>query len=413
MRLLPGWLAFQQGRSFALDGDASIRRRPVDRIAEPLRAMGAVIEAARGPLPAVHRPRRGARRDRLRAAGGERPGQVVRAAGRARDRRDHGDRAGRRAAITPSGCWHQPAPRSAREGSVDAGYRTTIGNTDELELEQVDVPGRPVVGGVPDRRRRARPGLTARARGRRGQLDPGRLPADPRADGRDRALGVPSRRARSRRTSRWRTSTSAARRSSATAVEADEVPLAIDELPLVALLGCFAEGETVVRGAEELRVKESDRIAAVVEGLRGLGGQIEALPDGFVVTGTGRLRGGAIDALRRPPAGAARRGSRAGVRGGRRGGRDGGGRRVLSRLRRGSGAGRRRDGRGDRRSGGRREIDGRAGGRRRARLHLPGHRRDVPRGGAGRDRARRRAGEIAESLDGASPASGRCSTGAT
>ena len=49
------------------------------------------------------------------------------------------------------------------------------------------------------------------------------------------------------------------------------MPLAIDELPLVALLGCFAEGETVVRGAQELRVKESDRIATVVDGLRGLG----------------------------------------------------------------------------------------------------------------------------------------------
>ena len=68
-----------------------------------------------------------------------------------------------------------------------------------------------------------------------------------------------------------------------TVVEADEVPLAIDELPLVALLGCFAEGETVVRGAQELRVKESDRIAGVVEGLRGLGAEIEATEDGFAV----------------------------------------------------------------------------------------------------------------------------------
>ena len=80
----------------------------------------------------------------------------------------------------------------------------------------------------------------------------------------------------------------------ATTVEADEVPLAIDELPLVALLGCFAEGETVVRGAAELRVKETDRIATVVEGLRGLGASIEATDDGFVVQGTGGLRGGTI-----------------------------------------------------------------------------------------------------------------------
>ena len=74
------------------------------------------------------------------------------------------------------------------------------------------------------------------------------------------------------------------------------MPLAIDELPLVALLGCFAEGETVVRGAQELRVKESDRIAGVVEGLRGLGADIEATDDGFAVRGTGGLRGGSIDA---------------------------------------------------------------------------------------------------------------------
>jgi 3-phosphoshikimate 1-carboxyvinyltransferase len=81
-----------------------------------------------------------------------------------------------------------------------------------------------------------------------------------------------------------------------TVVEPHEVPLAIDELPLVALLGCFAEGETVVRGAAELRLKESDRIATVVEGLRGLGAEIEATADGFAVRGTGSLRGGRIEA---------------------------------------------------------------------------------------------------------------------
>jgi 3-phosphoshikimate 1-carboxyvinyltransferase len=82
----------------------------------------------------------------------------------------------------------------------------------------------------------------------------------------------------------------------AAAVAAVEVPLAIDELPLIALLGCFAEGETIVRGAAELRVKESDRIATVVDGLRGLGAEIEAAADGFAVRGTGGLRGGRIDA---------------------------------------------------------------------------------------------------------------------
>jgi 3-phosphoshikimate 1-carboxyvinyltransferase len=80
-----------------------------------------------------------------------------------------------------------------------------------------------------------------------------------------------------------------------TRVAAGEVPLAIDELPLVGLAGAFAEGETVVTGAEELRHKESDRIAAVVEALNALGAEVEALEDGFVVRGTGGLRGGRME----------------------------------------------------------------------------------------------------------------------
>ncbi len=83
-----------------------------------------------------------------------------------------------------------------------------------------------------------------------------------------------------------------------TEVAPEEVPLAIDELTLVALLGASADGDTVVRGARELRYKESDRIAAVVGVLAGLGADIEELDDGFVVHGTGEpLRGGTIDSL--------------------------------------------------------------------------------------------------------------------
>ena len=82
-----------------------------------------------------------------------------------------------------------------------------------------------------------------------------------------------------------------------TRVGGGEVPLAIDELPLVALAGCFADGETIVTGAAELRHKESDRIASVVSGLRGLGAEIEATEDGFAVAGGGGLRGGTLDSV--------------------------------------------------------------------------------------------------------------------
>jgi 3-phosphoshikimate 1-carboxyvinyltransferase len=74
------------------------------------------------------------------------------------------------------------------------------------------------------------------------------------------------------------------------------VPRAIDELPLVAILGCFAHGETVVRDAKELVVKESNRVEAVVQVLRRMGAKIDDRPDGFVVHGPVKLHGAAVDA---------------------------------------------------------------------------------------------------------------------
>jgi 3-phosphoshikimate 1-carboxyvinyltransferase len=83
----------------------------------------------------------------------------------------------------------------------------------------------------------------------------------------------------------------------ATEVGAEEVPLLVDELPLVALLASHARGESVVRGAAELRVKETDRIEAVTDGLRACGAHIRSLEDGWVITGVpSRLRGGRVDA---------------------------------------------------------------------------------------------------------------------
>ena len=79
-----------------------------------------------------------------------------------------------------------------------------------------------------------------------------------------------------------------------TEVGGAEVPLAIDELPLVALAASFAEGETTIRDAEELRRKESDRIETVCDALTALGAAVEARPDGMVVRGSGGLRGGVV-----------------------------------------------------------------------------------------------------------------------
>ena len=71
----------------------------------------------------------------------------------------------------------------------------------------------------------------------------------------------------------------------------DMIPRILDEVPILAVAACFASGETVIRDAAELRVKESDRIATTVQELSRLGADIEALEDGMVIRGTGRLTG--------------------------------------------------------------------------------------------------------------------------
>jgi 3-phosphoshikimate 1-carboxyvinyltransferase len=291
MRLLPGWLASQDGRSFTLDGDSSIRRRPVDRIAVPLAEMGAEIEAREGRFPPFQ-----VRGARLRAISYElevASAQVkscLLLAGLAADgvttigeparSRDHTERMLLRAGVQ----IHRN------------GRHVTVGNSDELALDQVRVPGDAssaaflVTAGVlvPGSRllignvgvNWTRTGFLRILRRMQGivlgdlEEETGELSAEEPVSELDVAHGVLE----------------------GTIVESEEVPLAIDELPLVALLGCFAEGQTLVRGAQELRVKESDRIAGVVEGLGGLGAEIEATGEGFVVQGTGGLRGGTLDA---------------------------------------------------------------------------------------------------------------------
>ncbi|MBQ9713990.1 MAG: 3-phosphoshikimate 1-carboxyvinyltransferase [Clostridia bacterium] len=78
-------------------------------------------------------------------------------------------------------------------------------------------------------------------------------------------------------------------------ITAEDVPAMIDELPLVALLCAFAEGETQITGAKELRVKESDRIRTTTELIRNLGGDCQETPDGFIIRGRETLVGGDVD----------------------------------------------------------------------------------------------------------------------
>jgi 3-phosphoshikimate 1-carboxyvinyltransferase len=291
MRLLPGWLAGQPGGVWTLDGDESIRRRPVDRVAEPLSAMGARVDAREGRFPPL--TVRGAELSGIEYELPVASAQVkscVLIAGMLADgsttviegaqSRDHTERLLRRARV--------PFERD--------GSRLTVSQVDELELDEIVVPGDPssaafvaaaatlvagsrvVVKGVDLNWTRTGFLRIAERMGAviLGDLEEPGTEADEEPVGELDVASAPLE---------------------GTVVEPAEVPTAIDELTLVALLGAFADGETLVRGAGELRVKESDRIASVVEGLRGLGADIEATDDGFVVRGDGApLPGGVIDA---------------------------------------------------------------------------------------------------------------------
>lgn len=77
-------------------------------------------------------------------------------------------------------------------------------------------------------------------------------------------------------------------------IAGDEIPTLIDEIPVLVVAAALATGTTVITDAKELRVKETDRIAAMVQGLRSLGAEVEELEDGLIVQGPSRLRNGSI-----------------------------------------------------------------------------------------------------------------------
>jgi 3-phosphoshikimate 1-carboxyvinyltransferase len=77
----------------------------------------------------------------------------------------------------------------------------------------------------------------------------------------------------------------------------EEIPRLIDEVPILAVAGALAEGRTSIRDAEELRVKESDRISAVVENLRRMGVKVQEFADGMEIVGAGPLQGAELNSL--------------------------------------------------------------------------------------------------------------------
>ena len=287
MRLLSGVLAAHPLEA-VLDGDASLRRRPMDRVAQPLRLMGAEVTTTAGgtaPLRLRGRsPLRGVEVSLpvasaqlksavlLAALGADRPTTVVEPAAS----RDHTERLlglcgvpltvdGCRITVTPAEVepfgLRIPGDLSSaafllglaapRHGSAVRcpGITLNPGRTGVLEVlsamgAEVDVTETEPAGGV-----------------------------EPVGDVVVR--GAPLH---------------------GVVIAGDAVPRCIDELPLLAVLATQAEGTTSIRDAAELRAKESDRLAALVAGLRAMGARVEEFADGMAIEGPCRLRGTELDA---------------------------------------------------------------------------------------------------------------------
>src|SRR3954469_3446739 len=277
MRLIVGLLVGQTG-TFTLTGDESLSSRPMERIAEPLRKMGAEVETVDGHAPITVRGGRALKPISyelpvasaqvkscvllagLYASGG--PTAVVE---RGAQTRDHTERLlrmmGARVQSSPRQASVWPVERLAPfslevpgdfSSAAPLMVAATLLSGSELRIHGVNLnPTRTGLLGVLERM-----GARIAVFNRRS------LAGEPAGDLDVRASDL-----------------------TATTVTAEEVPSMIDELPLFALAAGMAHGDSRVEGAQELRAKESDRIESVTTSLRGLGIRVSASHDGFGVRG--------------------------------------------------------------------------------------------------------------------------------
>jgi 3-phosphoshikimate 1-carboxyvinyltransferase len=287
MRLVMGVLAGQSGR-FELTGDESLSARPMERIAEPLRQMGAAIETTDGHAPVIIEGS-----DALHGIGYELPvasAQVKSAV--------------LLAGLNAEGPTTVVEPVPTRDHTElmleSAGVRVkrratsvTVEPAAALHLGEIDVPGDISSAAL---------FLAAAALVPGSDITIHDVNLNPRRTG---FLDVLERMGahlaifNKHKAGREQVGDVQIQYTELGAVEVNgnEVPLLVDELPLVALLAVHARGKSFVRGAQELRVKETDRIEAVTDGLRSFGAHIHSREDGWEINGVPtRLKGGRIDA---------------------------------------------------------------------------------------------------------------------
>ena len=279
LRLVSGILAGQEGR-FVLTGDESLSRRPHERIAEPLRRMGARVETTNGGAPVlIEGGKLSPIRYELPVASAQVKSAVL-LAGLLADggpttvvervpTRDHTERllreigvrvARRGADVRVPPVERLPAFEVEIAGDFSAAAPFVVAATllHGSELLVRGVNANPLRTGLLDVLERMGANIAI--------FDRRTVSGEPVADLEVRSASLV-----------------------ATAVRPGEVPTLIDELPLFALAASMARGESVVRGARELRAKETDRIETVTNALRALGARITPGDDGFRVRGVGAV----------------------------------------------------------------------------------------------------------------------------
>lgn len=284
MRLLSGLLSGQAGLVATLTGDESLSRRPMKRVAAPLAALGASIETTDGHAPLRIEGRRLTAGPVVLPVASAQLKSAVLLAGLQADgvtevtepipTRDHTEKL-----LAAMGV----------EVTVD-GARASVRGRVVPRCVDVAVPGDPssaafllVAAALVEGSDVTVEGLCLNPT-RLGFLEVLlRMGADLECRVEDEVGGEPvgSIRCRASGLRGFR-------------IEAAEVPATIDELPLLAVAAAFADGESVIAGAAELRVKESDRIATTAALLRGFGVEVEERPDGMVVRGGGARGGAAV-----------------------------------------------------------------------------------------------------------------------
>jgi 3-phosphoshikimate 1-carboxyvinyltransferase len=284
MRLLMGALA-GRGIAATLTGDDSLRRRPMARIAEPLHQLGAEIDTSGGTAP-VHvradHPLHGGK-IQMRVASAQLASSLTLAATGAQGR----------TTIAGAGTARDHTTKMLPHFGVEVrreGDDIVVDGPQTFRAADFRVPGDPSAAAfwlaaaaiVPN----------SRIAVHNVNLNPTRLGfvAALQRMGADIAVTVESEEPEPMGRIEVR-----ARPLTAIAIEAAEVPAILDELPLLGIVAAYATGTTTVRGARELRVKESDRIAVLVAGLLALGGSIVELDDGFDVTGGTPLHGATVE----------------------------------------------------------------------------------------------------------------------